>query len=449
MHDHLLYSRGTLRYPTGIMKQQLLITGGVVLDPARNYQQASEVLIEDGKILAIEPGLQVKAGPMRVVQAAGCFVCPGFIDPHVHLREPGQEAKETIATGSAAAVAGGYTTILCMPNTQPALDDATQIEFVYTQAARAGLCNVLPMGAITKGRKGVELAEMGLMHEAGAIGVTDDGTGVASAAVMQKAMQYVKMFDGILSQHCEEPSLGAAAGGAMNAGPVATRLGINGLPAAAEELMIARDILLNQQIQARYHVQHISTAGAVELVRRARLQGQRVTTEVAPHHLLLTDAACSCYDTNTKMSPPLRTQKDIDACIQGVIDGTIDCFATDHAPHTQEEKDLEFDKAPFGIVGLETAMALYIKALVQPGHISWLKLAELLSTGAAKVMRITGRGTLAPGSVADVTIFNPEESWTIDPNKFKSKGRNTPFAGWQVKGRVKTTIVGGAVVYEE
>jgi len=432
------------------MKQQLLITGGTVLDPVRNLEMGADVLIEEGKILAVEPRMQMKAGPMQVVHAPGCYVCPGFIDPHVHLREPGQEAKETIATGSAAAVAGGFTTVCCMPNTQPALDDATQIEFVFTQASRAGLCNVLPMGAITKGRKGQELAEMGLMHAAGAIGFTDDGVGVGSAAVMQKALQYIKMFDGILSQHCEEVTLaGGVGGGAMNAGPTAVRLGLQGIPAVAEELMIARDILLNHRIQARYHVQHISTAGAVELVRRAKLQGQRVTVELSPHHLLLTDVACSCYDTNTKMSPPLRTQKDIDACIQGVIDGTIDCLATDHAPHTQEEKDLEFDKAPFGIVGLETALALYIKALVEPGHISWLKLVELLSSGPARVMRIAGRGTLAPGSVADVTIFDPKEEWTIDPSKFKSKGRNTPFAGWKVQGRVKKTIVSGVVVYEE
>ncbi len=424
---------------------EILIVNGTVLDPARKEPRQAAVRISGGKIAEVGPGLKPGNGA-KVIDAASCYVTPGLIDIHVHLREPGFEAKETIATGSAAAVAGGFTTICCMPNTQPALDDATQIEFVLTQAARAGLCTVLPLGAITKGRKGAELAEMALMNEAGACGFSDDGIGVGSAAVMLKALQYVKMFDGILSQHCEEPTL---SGGPMNAGPMATRLGLGGLPAAAEELMIARDILLNERIGARYHVQHISTAGAVELVRRAKTAGQRVTTEVAPHHLLLTDEACAGYDTNTKMNPPLRTKADVEACIRGVIDGTIDCLATDHAPHTREDKELEFDKAAFGIVGLETALPLYVKALVEPGHLTWLQLIEKMTATPARVMRLEGKGTLAVGAAADVTIIDPKASWKIDPSKFKSKSRNTPFGGWEVKGRVKKTIVGGAIVFEE
>jgi len=420
----------------------LLISNGTILDPSRGLQTPGDLLIVDGKIAGMGPGLKHAAA--QVLDATGCYVTPGLIDIHVHLREPGLEAKETIATGAAAAVAGGFTTVCCMPNTEPALDSDTQIEFVYTQAARAGLCRVLPLGAITKGRKGQELAEIALMHEAGACGFSDDGVGIGSAAVMSKALQYIKMFNGILSQHCEEPTL---SGGPMNAGSTALRLGLSGLPAAAEELMIARDLLLNARIGCRYHVQHISTAGAVELVRRARKDGQCVTAEAAPHHLLLTDEACATYDSNYKMNPPLRTAKDVAACIQGVVDGTIDCLATDHAPHTREEKELEFEKAPFGIVGLETALPLYVQALVEPGHLTWLQLIEKMSTAPARVMQMPGKGTLALGAVADVTVIDPLAQWTIDPGQFKSKGRNTPFGGWKVKGRAKATVVGGRVVY--
>ncbi len=429
---------------------ELLITGGRVLDPASKTDELLDLRIVDGKIAERGKNLKAKSADARVINAAGRFVAPGLIDIHVHFREPGFEAKETIATGSAAAVAGGFTTVCCMPNTSPALDDATQIEFVYTQAARANLCRVRPIGAITKGRKGAELAEMALMHKAGAAAFSDDGVGVGSAAVMLKAFQYCKMLGAVITQHCEEPTL---TGGPMNAGPTATRLGLGGLPPVAEELMISRDLLLNMRVGCRYHIQHISTVHAVELVRRGKHDGQPVTAEVAPHHLLLTDEACSTYDSNTKMNPPLRTQADVDACIAGVIDGTIDCLATDHAPHTREEKELEFDKAPFGILGLETALALYAKALVEPGHLTWLKLIEKMTCAPAAVMNLADKGvalgTLAIGAPADVVIFDPNESWTIDAGKSRSKSRNTPFNGWQVKGRVKTTVYGGRVVFEE
>jgi dihydroorotase len=428
---------------------QTLLTGGTILDPSQKLEATHDLLIVDGKIAEIAAGLRGHAPQARVLDCTGLFITPGLIDIHVHLREPGQEAKETIATGSAAAVAGGFTTICCMPNTAPALDDDTQIEFVYTKAREANLCHVLPIGAITKGRKGAELAEMALMHAAGAVGFSDDGVGVGSAAVMLKALQYVKMLGSILTQHCEEPTL---TGGPMNAGPTAIKLGLGGLPAVAEELMIARDLLLNQRINARYHVQHISTAGAVELVRNARKNGQSVTAEVAPHHLLLTDDLCATlnggYDSCTKMNPPLRSKTDVEACLQGVIDGTIDCLATDHAPHTREEKDLEFDKAPFGILGLETALPLYARALVEPGHLTWLQLVEKMSTVPARVMALEGKGTLARGAPADVTIFDPRASWTIDAKTFESKSRNTPFDGWNVTGKVRYTLVNGRIVYD-
>lgn len=423
----------------------VLIVNGTVLDPARNFQGPADLLLVDGKIAACAPGLSTQAPHAKRIDAAGCLVAPGLIDMHVHLRQPGQEHKETIATGAAAAVAGGFTTICCMPNTTPALDNDTQIEYVLTQAARAGLCRVLPMGAITKGRQGAELAEIMLMHEAGAIGFSDDGVGVASAAVMTKALQYIKMFDGLLSQHCEEPTL---SGGAMHAGTAALRLGLGGIPAAAEELMIARDLLLNRRIQARYHVQHVSTAGAVDLIRQAKRRGEAVTAEVTPHHLLLTDDLCQAYDPNFKMNPPLRSRDDVQACIEGVIDGTLDCLATDHAPHAREEKELEFDRAPFGIVGLETALPLYAKALVAPGHLTWLKLLERMTCRPAAVLGLPDRGSLAVGCRADVTVMDPAAEWQIDPGRFCSRSANTPFSGWKVLGQIRCTIVAGRVVFE-
>ncbi len=423
---------------------QLLIINGTLLDPVALRERKEDLLLVDGHIVAAGAGLRTAAPDARVLDAAGCYVSPGLLDIHVHFREPGQEHKETIATGSRAAVAGGFTTVCCMPNTTPALDTDTQIEFVLTQAGKAGLCDVFPFGAITKGRQGAELAEIMMMHEAGAIGFSDDGVGVASAAVMAKALQYVKMIDGLISQHCEEPSL---AGGSMNAGTVALRLGLGGIPAVAEELMIARDLQLNRRIGARYHVQHISTAGAVDLVRQARQNGQTVTAEVAPHHLLLTDAACDGYNTRFKMNPPLRSQADVTACIQGVLDGTIDCLATDHAPHACEEKDMEFDKAPFGITGLETALPLYAESLVHSGKLSWVKLIEKMTVNPARIIRQTDRGTPGCGTVADITIFNPEEIWTLTAQNTQSRSHNTPFADRPLRGRVRHTIKGGRVVY--
>ncbi len=417
----------------------------MIVDPARGIFAAGDVLIQDGRIAQV--GLQIRdmAPAADREDVAGCLVTPGLIDMHVHLREPGQEHKETIATGMAAAVAGGFTTICCMPNTVPALDNETQIEYVLTQAQREGTCRVLPFGAITKGRQGAELAEMQLMHDAGAIGFSDDGVGVASAAVMQKALSYVRMFDGLISQHCEEPTL---SGGAMHAGITALRLGLGGISSVSEELMIARDLLLNQRIGARYHVQHISTAGAVELIRRAKQQGQAVTAEVTPHHLLLTDESCGDYNTNYKMNPPLRSQADVAACLAGVADGTIDVLATDHAPHAAEEKELEFDRAPFGIVGLETALALYAEALVKTNQLNWLKLIGKLTAAPARVLKLRDSGSLTVGAPADITIIDPDKVWKIDPARFMGKSRNTPFAGRMVTGQVRMTFVAGKCVYQ-
>jgi dihydroorotase len=419
----------------------ILIQNGTILDPSRVFEQRKDLLIRDGKVAAIGTNL---GRADKVIDAKGCYVTPGLIDIHVHFREPGDEEEETIATGAASAAAGGFTTVCCMPNTKPALDNEGQVEFVLREGQRVGLANVFPVGAITKGREGKELAEIGQMHHRGAIAFSDDGVGVADASVMRKALQYAKMFDTVLMQHCEEPAL---AGGAMHAGIVSTTLGLPAIPAEAEQLMIARDLLLNRTIGCKYHVQHISTEWSVELVRRAKADGLKVTAEVSPHHLLLTDEMCRGYDTNYKMNPPLRTARDVKACIEGVKDGTIDCLATDHAPHLAEEKELEFQYAPMGIIGLECALPMYVKALVEPGHIDWMKLIELMTVRGAQIINLN-KGTLAEGSDADVTIIDPERTWTIDVEQFKSNSRNCPFGGWQVKGRAITTIVNGEVKWQ-
>jgi dihydroorotase len=420
----------------------LLIQHGTVLDPSRNFEKRADVLIRDGKIAGFGTDL---GRADRVIDAKGMYVVPGLIDIHVHFREPGDEEEETVASGSAAAVAGGFTTVCCMPNTKPPLDNEGQIEFILREGQRIGLANVWPIGAITKGREGKELAEIGSMAQRGAVAFSDDGVGVADASVMRKALQYAKMFDAVLMQHCEEPTL---SGGAMHGGLISTTLGLPGIPSEAEQLMISRDLLLNRTIGCRYHVQHVSTAGSVELIRRAKRDGLNVTAEVTPHHLLLTDESCRGYDTNFKMNPPLRTAADVEACIQGIKDGTIDCLATDHAPHLAEEKELEFIDAPFGIIGLECALALYVKALVQPGHVPWLKLIELMTSKPAAIIK-SDKGTLREGADADVTIIDPNRQWTIDVNSFAGKSQNCPFYGWSVAGRAVATIVGGEVKWED
>lgn len=428
------------------------IINGRIIDPANEFDQIATLVLENGKVKEISPSASkppTSSDGHQVIDASGCIVSPGLIDIHVHFREPGQEEKETIATGAAAAVAGGFTSVCCMPNTNPTLDDDGRIEFVYNQSRKANLANVFPVGAITKKREGKELAEIGLMAAAGAVGFSDDGIAVGSASVMNKALAYIAMTGKVIMQHCEDPELG---GGAMNAGALSTRLGLPGWPRVAEELIIQRDILLNQSqnIGARYHVQHLSSGGSVEMIRRARqdLFGQaHITAEASPHHLLLTEDDCATYDTNFKMNPPLRQKRDIQAIIEGIVDGTITILATDHAPHTREDKEREFATAAYGILGLECALPLYLKALVQSDAIDWPKLLALMTVNGARLCSLENKGELTPGFDADVTIIDPKMNWTIDVNVFASKSRNCPFHGWDVTGRAITTLVNGDIKF--
>lgn len=419
---------------------ELTIKGGRVIDPASGFDQVTDLVIERGRIRKIDKVARPKG---KVFDARDCIVCPGLIDPHVHLREPGQEEKETIASGSAAAVAGGFTSICCMPNTQPALDDDGRIEFVYRQAERHAACHVYPVGAITKARAGQELAEIGLMAQAGAVGFSDDGDAVGSAGVMAKALRYVKMTGKALMQHCQEATL--TEGAVMNAGPLATRLGLGGWPTVAEELTIQRDILLNQSVGCRYHAQHLTTADGVKMIRAARKASQPITAEVSPHHLLLSEEDCRTYDTNFKMNPPLRRKADIRALIKGVKDGVITILATDHAPHTREDKELDFTSAAFGIIGLECALGLYARALIDGGAIDWPRLIDMMTWQPAQLCDLPGKGRLQTDGDADLTIIHPSRSWTVNLDQFKSKARNCPFAGWELSAQPIATIVTGRI----
>lgn len=420
------------------------ITGGRVIDPANGIDRIADVHIINGKIA--DPADVGTAKADTTIDGKGLIVAPGLIDMHVHLREPGHEDEETIATGTAAAVAGGFTSVACMPNTHPPLDNEAGIEFIYRQSARYGKCNVFPIGAITRNREGKELAEMATMVRAGAVAFSDDGTGVADASVMLRALQYGNMVNKVLIQHCEEPTLGGS--GVMNSGYTQVATGLPGIPALAEQLMIYRDIALAEQVNARYHVAHISTRQGAELVREAKNRGAKVTAEVCTHHLLMTDQCCADYDPNYKMSPPLRTEADIAALKAAVADGTIDCLITDHAPHSQEEKELEFLAAPFGIIGLECALGLFVKALITPGIMDWMEMLAAMTYKPAGILGID-KGTLSAGADADVTIIDPDRQWTVDVSNWQSKSRNCPYDGWQLTGKPVGTIVGGILRYND
>lgn len=420
----------------------ILIKGGHVIDPGR-VNGVADVLIENGKISAVGPALAVPAGA-TVIQAAGQLVVPGFVDLHVHFREPGFEYKETIQSGTEAAVAGGFTTVCAMPNTNPVNDNQAVTEFMLERAKAAGNANLHPIGAITKRSEGKELAEIGDLRRAGCVAISDDGKPVMNSLVMRRAMEYARAFDVPVVDHCEDLHL--SEGGCMNEGVISTELGLPGIPSAAEDVMVARNVSLAELTGARLHLAHISTAGSVRMVREAKARGLKVTAEACPHHFTLTEELTRGYNTHAKMNPPLRTSQDVQAIKEGLRDGTIDVIATDHAPHATQEKQQEFTEAPFGIVGLETALPLTL-ALVEEGVLTLESAVDKLATAPAKAFSLNA-GTLAVGAPADLAIVDPGLEWEVDPSRFRSKSRNTPFAGWKVKGRVTTTIVSGRVVYE-
>jgi dihydroorotase len=422
----------------------LLVRGGRVVDPGNSVDAVQDLLVENGKVARL--GARIPAPPgATIVEAAGKLVCPGFIDMHVHLREPGQEYKETVATGTRAAAAGGFTAVCCMANTSPVNDNRAVTDYILAKAASEGVVRVYPIGAVTRGLAGAELAELAELAEAGCVGFSDDGRCVMNAELYRRAMEYTLPFAAPVISHAEDHTL--SQGGSMHEGVVSTELGLRGIPAAAEDVMVARDIVLAELTGAHVHIAHLSTAGAVRLVRDAKVRGVRVTAEVTPHHLLLTDEAVRSWDTNTKMAPPLRTKRDIEALVEALADGTVDCIATDHAPHAVADKEGEFDCAANGIIGLETALTLLYDRLVRPGVLALPTFVARLSRDPARLLGLPG-GTLTVGAAADVTLIDPDAAVTIDPARFASKSRNTPFGGWKATGGPWKTIVGGKVVWE-
>jgi len=427
---------------------RLFLRGGRVIDPSQNLDEVTDIAIVDGKIDSIGRGLAESREPStespEVIDCTGLVVSPGFVDVHCHLREPGREDVETIATGAAAAAAGGFTAVCAMPNTDPVTDNQAAVGFIIRQSLLAARARVYPIGAISVGQKGESLAEFGEMIGAGAVAVSDDGKPVASAHLMRTALEYARTFDVPVADHCEEPTL--ARGGVMNEGPTSMRLGLKGIPAEAEEIMAIRDMLLARRTGGHIHLCHMSTRGSVALIRWGKEQGIRVTAEVCPHHLSLTEEAVGDYDTHAKMNPPLRLAEDVAALQEAVKDGTIDVIATDHAPHHYDEKEREFADAPNGIVGLETALAVNLTWLVKAGIIPLPLLIERMSCAPARIFHLPG-GTLRKGSVADVTVFDPAVEWKVDAARFLTKGRNTPYQGMTLTGRVHQTIVNGRLVH--
>ena len=425
---------------------QTLIKNGQVIDPANQLDGSFDILINNGKIEAIEPQGKISGSKLKdvpVIDAKNCVVAPGFCDMHVHFREPGHEYKETIETGSASAAAGGFSTVAVMPNTSPVNDNRSITELIFSQAKKTNLVNVFPIGAITKGLKGESLSDMGELKEAGCIGYSDDGRPVMDSELMRRAFEYSRMFGLPCIQHSE--ILDLTQGGCMNEGIISTELGLKGMPVEAEDIMVFRDICLLRKTGGRLHVAHISSGGAVELVRQAKAKGLPVTCEVAPHHFTLTEEACRNYDTNAKMSPPLRTHEDLELIKEGLRDGTIDIIATDHAPHYVADKQMEFSKACFGIVGLETALPLTLK-MVDEKVITLQKAVDLLTQQPCRLFNLD-KGNLGVGKDADIVIFNPKTQYTIEPEKFKSRSKNSPYKGWKVRGKVLHTLVAGKTVY--
>lgn len=422
----------------------ILIRNGRVLDPASGRDEQADVLIHGGRIARIGRRLDAP-GEAEVIDAGGCLVTPGLVDPHVHLREPGGEHKETIATGTRAAVAGGFTTVCCMPNTSPALDAPETLRFVTDRAAEMGSCRVFPVAAGTVGRKGREVVDVAALVQAGAVGFSDDGDAIADRDVMARVLEAVRPTGLAFMQHCQDHAMTGNA--PMHAGRISARLGLRGWPREAEETIVERDVALVRASGCRYHVQHISSGGTVELIRRARAEGLPVTGEASPHHLLLTHEACAGYDTHAKMNPPLREAADVEALRRGVAEGIVTVLATDHAPHAPEEKGLPFEQAPFGIVGLETALPLYAEALVHSGAIGWERLIALLTMEPARLCNLDrlGIGRLEEGGPADVAVIDPDEAWTITPGDLAGRSRNSPFLGRRVRGRIAATIAAGVV----
>lgn len=422
----------------------LLIKGGHIIDPESRTDFVGDVLIENNQIKELAPQINPTDSSVQIIDAQDKIVAPGLIDLHVHLREPGREDEETIASGSMAAVKGGFTCIACMPNTNPVNDNQAVCDFILSQAQKEALCRILPVGTISKGQKGESLAELGELKKSGAVAFSDDGNPVMSTSLMRRAMEYTLMLDLPIISHCEDLNL--CQKGVMHEGLVSTRLGFNPIPAEAESIMVARDIALAELTGARLHIAHVSAAASVELIRIAKSKGIKISAEVTPHHFTLTDEAVTSFDCNTKVNPPLRSAKDKAALIEGLRDGTIDAIASDHAPHTLAEKELEYTLAPFGLIGLETTLPLTMTHLVHSGHLSLINALEKLTIKPAKILGLP-LGRLTPKSVADIIIFDPEEEITVDPTQFMSKSRNTPFAGWKLKGNTIITIVGGKVVY--
>jgi dihydroorotase len=426
--------------------RMLLLRGGRLLDPSQHLDETGDLLLAGGVVEAVGRVGEVRrdGDELETIDCGGRVVSPGFIDVHCHLREPGREEVETIASGARAAAAGGFTAVCAMPNTDPVTDNQAAVGFILAQARRAAAARVYPIGAISIGEKGETLAEFGEMVGAGAVAVSDDGKPVVSAQLMRTALEYARTFGIPVADHCEEPTL--AAGGAMNEGLTSARLGLKGIPSEAEEIMAIRDILLARRTGGHIHLCHMSTRGSVELIRWGKEHGIDVTAEVCPHHLSLTEDAVEGYDTNAKMNPPLRTAADVDALQQAVKDGTIDVIATDHAPHHYDEKEREFADAPNGIVGLETALAVNLTWLVHAGIIGLPLLVERMACAPARLFNLPG-GTLRRGAIGDVTVFDPDAAWTVDPTRFQSKGRNTPYAGRTLRGIVELTVVDGRVIH--